>query len=49
MARRKGVASGGQVSKVPGVGPGAETHAVVGTHGVEGIGTAHKERGFISK
>lgn len=37
------------------VGPGAPglgragTHTVVGTDGVEGIGTAHKERGFVPK
>lgn len=27
----------------------AGTHAVVGTHGVEGIGTTHEEGGFIPK
>lgn len=48
-------ASRGQVSQDQEVGPGASglgragTHAVVGTHGVEGIGTAHKERGFVPK
>ena len=27
----------------------AVTHAVVGTHGVEGIGTTHEESGFVPK
>lgn len=51
----KGWASAGQVSPDREVGPGAPglgragTHTVVGTDGVEGIGTAHKERGFVPK